>query len=292
MPKASPLARLEGPKTFTMKKVIIAFDGKHFSKGAINMAQYLNEHEPILLTGIFLSAVDYRDVIGVGAVGLGGPVFMPVLEKEDEVIIKESIEHFEEVCRHKGFEYRVHKDNELFALEELITETRFADLLIISGENFYMNVGEKQPNDYMQRVLHKSECPVMVVPENYEMPNNIVLTYDGSEDAVYAIKQFAYLLPELCAKEATLFFASHKEDDLPERDRISELAARHFKKLTLQRMDIPKPAKLFNEWIGEKKGTIVVAGSFARSGLSESIRKSFIYETIADHRAPVFIAHK
>lgn len=275
-----------------MKKVIIAFDGKHFSRGALNIAEYLNEQEPILLTGIFLSAVDYRDVIGVGAVGLGGPVFMPVLEKEDEEIIKESIGHFEEICKRKGFEYRVHKDNELFALEELLNETRFADLLIISGESFYMNVGEKQPNDYMQRVLHKSECPVIVVPENYEIPNNIVLTYDGSDDAVYAIKQFAYLLPEWCSKEATLFFASHREDDLPERDRMSELAARHFKNLTLQRMDIIKPEKFFHDWIAEKRGSLVVAGSFARSGLSESIRKSFIYETIAAHKVPVFIAHK
>ncbi|MBI2729856.1 MAG: hypothetical protein HYX40_03740 [Sphingobacteriales bacterium] len=275
-----------------MKKVIIAFDGKHFSQGALNIAEYLNEREPILLTGIFLSAVDYRDIIGVGAVGLGGPVFMPTLEKEDEDIIKESIAHFETVCQHKGFEYRVHKDNELFALEELITETRFADLLIISGENFYMNVGEKQPNDYMQRVLHKSECPVIVVPENYELPGNIVLTYDGGEESVYAIKQFAYVLPELCNLETTVFFASHKEEELPERDRISELAARHFKNLTLQRMDIIKPQKMFHEWINEKRGSMVVSGSFARSGLSESIRKSFIYETIAEHRIPVFIAHK
>lgn len=275
-----------------MKKVIIAFDGKHFSQGALNIAEYLNEQEPILLTGIFLSAVDYRDVIGVGAAGMGGPVFMPVLEKEDETVVKESIEHFETICRRKGFEYRVHKDNELFALEELLTETRFADLLIISGENFYVNVGEKQPNDYMQRVLHKSECPVIVVPENYELPNNIVLTYDGGEAAVYAIKQFAYVLPELCKLETTLFFASHKEEELPERDRMSELAARHFENLSLQRMDIAKPAKVFNEWIAEKRGTMVVAGSFARSGLSESIRRSFVYETIADHKVPIFIAHK
>lgn len=275
-----------------MKKVIIAFDGKHFSQGALNIAEYLNEQEPILLTGIFLSAIDYRDVIGVGAVGLGGPVFMPTLEKENEEIIKESIRHFEEVCHRKGFEYRVHMDNELFALEELVTETRFADLLIISGENFYVNVGEKQPNDYMQRLLHRCECPVIVVPENYELPNNIILTYDGSEDAVYAIKQFALLLPELCDLEITLFFASHKDDDLPERNRISELASRHFKNLTLQRMDIAKPAKFFNEWIAEKRGSLVVSGSFARSGLSVSIRKSFIYETIADHKVPVFIAHR
>ncbi|HET9056244.1 MAG TPA: universal stress protein [Chitinophagaceae bacterium] len=275
-----------------MKKVIIAFDGKHFSKGAFSIAEYLNDHQPILLTGIFLSAVDYRDVIGVGAVGLGGPIFIPTLEKADEEAIKENIHHFEEICRKKGIEYRIHKDDELFALEELVKETRFADLLIISGENFYSNVGEKQPNDYMQRVLHKSECPVIIVPEAYEPPRFIILAYDGGEDSVYAIKQFAYLFPELCNKEVVLLYANHKEEDLPERDRMSELAARHFSNLTLQKADIADPRKSFHKWIGNKQNSILVSGSFARSGFSESIKKSFIFETIADHKVPVFVAHK
>lgn len=274
-----------------MKKVIIAFDGKHFSKGAFGIAEYFNNHQPILLTGIFLSAVDYRDIIGVGAVGLGGPVFMPALEKADEEGIKENIEHFEERCRKKGIDYRIHKDDELFALEELITETRFADLLIISGESFYSNVGEKQPNDYMQRVLHKSECPVMIVPEEYETPHSIILAYDGTEASVYAIKQFAYLFPELCGEDTTLLYANHKQDDLPERDRMSELAARHFTNLTLQKMNMAEPRKFFHQWIGERNSSLLVSGSFARSGFSESIKKSFIYETIADHKVPIFIAH-
>ena len=276
-----------------MKKVIIAFDGKHFSKGAFGIAEYFNEYQPILLTGIFLSAVDYRDIIGVGAVGLGGPIFLPTLEKGDEDAIKENIEHFESLCQKNGIDYRIHKDDELFALEELITESRFADLLIISGESFYSNVGEKQPNDYMQRVLHKSECPVMIVPEEYKTPDNIILTYDGSDASVYAIKQFAYLFPELCSQETTLLYANHKEDDLPERDRMSELAARHYTNLTLQKLDMPEPRKFFHEWIEERRGNnILVSGSFARSGLSESIKRSFIYETIANHKVPVFIAHK
>ena len=58
-----------------MKKVIIAFNGKHFSKAAFGMAECFNQQQPVQLTDIFLSAVDYRDIIGVGAVDLGGPVF-------------------------------------------------------------------------------------------------------------------------------------------------------------------------------------------------------------------------
>ncbi|MGE5105984.1 MAG: hypothetical protein ACM3H8_00440, partial [Sphingobacteriales bacterium] len=115
----------------------------------------------------------------------------------------------------------------------------------------------------------------------------------GTEASVYAIKQFAYLFPELCNQETTLLYANQKEDDLPERDRMSELAARHYTNLTLQKLEMPEPRKFFHEWIGERSGNnILISGSFARSGLSESIKRSFIYETIADHKVPAFIAHR
>ena len=43
-----------------MKKILIAFDGKHFSEGAMQMAAWINEQEPALMTGVFLSPIDYR----------------------------------------------------------------------------------------------------------------------------------------------------------------------------------------------------------------------------------------
>ena len=37
-----------------MKKILIAFDGTHFSDGAFEFARRVNELQPILLTGVFL----------------------------------------------------------------------------------------------------------------------------------------------------------------------------------------------------------------------------------------------
>ena len=42
-----------------MKKVIIPFDGGKFSEGAFSFAISFNNTNPILLTGIFLSQVDF-----------------------------------------------------------------------------------------------------------------------------------------------------------------------------------------------------------------------------------------
>jgi hypothetical protein len=37
-----------------MKKILLAFDGEHFSEGAFEFASSLNRKERILLTGVFL----------------------------------------------------------------------------------------------------------------------------------------------------------------------------------------------------------------------------------------------
>ena len=105
---------------------------------------------------------------------------------------------FETLCQHNGIAYRVHKDFIFFAMPELKKETRFADLLIISSEKFYINLASEAPNPYLHEALNRAECPVVVVPETFRFPQRNVLAYDGSETSLFAIKQFAYLFPELC----------------------------------------------------------------------------------------------
>jgi hypothetical protein len=132
-----------------------------------------------------------------------------------------------------------------------------------------------------------------VVPEKFEFPVRTILAYDGSASSVYAIKQFAYLFPEMATNEAVLIYANEKltESALPEESNIEELAARHFTDLTLVRLEAD-PKKYFASWLLENKNAILVSGAFGRSGVSRLFRKSFVTDAIRDHRLPVFIAHR
>jgi nucleotide-binding universal stress UspA family protein len=144
----------------------------------------------------------------------------------------------------------------------------------------------------LQDALNDVACPVLVVPEKFEFPESIILAYDGSDSSVYAIKQFAYLFPELCNREVLLVYASDERvKKLPDKVLIEELAARHFTKLSLLKLDID-PEKFSNTWLLEKKSAMIVSGSFGRSGLSQLFKKSFVTAVIRDHRLPVFIAHR
>ena len=278
-------------KRHDMNKIIIAFDGRNFSEGAMQMAEWLNEGQTLLVTGVFLSPVDYREVIGYAGTGIGGAVVLPALGG-DEKVAKESIARFEERCRTKGFEYRVHNDTDFFALQELIHETRFADLLILSSELFYSNLDKDQPNEYLRKTLHESECPVMLVPERFENPSSLVLTYDGKSSSVHAIKQFAYLFPERCGMDAVVVSAEEESDSgMPHADLASELMSRQYPNLTLKNAAGIEREELLG-WIHGRSGSLVVSGAFGRGELSSLLRKSFATEIVRRHLLPVFIAHR
>jgi hypothetical protein len=273
-----------------MKKVILAFDGSNFSEAAFEFARRLNELKPLLLTGVFLPQAELYNLWSY-ADGVGG-LYIPLLENRESELVQKSVDQFEKRCRSNSIEFRVHKDFYDFAIPELKKESRYADLLIIGSEKFYENAGAKSPNQYLQFALQDVQCPVILVPEKFEFPENIILAYDGTEDSVFAIKQFAYLFPELTKKETFLLYASEDpEDDFPDKIQMEELAARHFSKLTFWKLDM-NPKKNLRNWLMNKKSTLLVSGSYGRSGISQLFKKSFMKEVISDHRLPIFIAHK
>jgi hypothetical protein len=163
-----------------------------------------------------------------------GPTFIPMIERSESEVVKENISRFENRCSANGIDYRVHKDFFDLALPELERESRFADLLILGSEEFYKNIGTDSPYTYLRDALHDVECPVLLVPEHFNFPDSIVLAYNGSEESVFAIKQFAYLFPELTSNETVLLYVSEDpEKDVPERFQIEELAARHYPNLNV-----------------------------------------------------------
>lgn len=276
-----------------MKKVIIALDGEHFPKGAFEFASFINTQNEILLAGVFLSPVDYSRLMAYTGAGEGMAI-MPewLMKNDDEAIINKNIQLFEDACIAERLHYRVHKDNDLMALSSLVEETRFADILLVSSELFFKNVGPSQPNYYLEEVLKRSECPVMLVPENFKEPQQVVLSYDSGESATFAIKQFAYLFPELGKKETILVSMSDGiAEDLPEYEMITELLTHHYPDLKIENLP-GKGKQQFVEWLNRQPESFVVMGAFSRSALSTLFKKSFATNVIHDIKMPLFISHK
>ena len=273
-----------------MKKVLVAFDGSNFSDGAFEFASQMNKSQPILLTGAFLPQTEYANLWSYA--NAIEPVFVPLVEADEADAIEMNIARFESKCKEAKIEYKVHSNFWDFALPELRRETRYTDLLIIGSETFYSNMSRAEVNLYLQDALHDAECPVIVVPEDFSYPESNILAYDGTASSVFAIKQFSYLFPEFTKNPTTLTYATHEETKkFPEHANMQELIAANFKDLSLLNLELDLK-KYFAVWMSEKKATILVCGSFGRSGLSRMLKTSFIADVIADHKVPVFITHK
>ena len=274
-----------------MNKIILSLDGQHFPKGAFEFVKNINFKNKILLAGVFLSPVDYSKLLAY--TGMEGITMLPewLIKNEDDVLVNKNISSFKDACIAEGIEFRIHKDIDLMAIASLIEETRFADVLLISSNLFYANVSKVQPNFYLEEILKRAECPVLMIPETYEEPGQVILAYDGNESSVFAIKQFAYVFPELAKKETILLSILSHEDELPEYSLVTELLSRHYPNLKIQTLHL-KHKKDFAGWMTGKPNSFIVMGAFSRSIFSHLFKKSFATDVIHDIKMPIFISHK
>lgn len=273
-----------------MKKILIVFESTRFASSSMNFAIWLNKLQPVMVTGVFLPQTNLASVWSHSAGGGSGSNYIPLMEEVDAEVIQRNIETFSKLCTKNEIEFQVHKDMMDFALPELKRETRFADLLIMESETFYGNVSSDGRNAYLQEAITQSECPIIIIPEITEMPDSLVLAYDGSRSSVYALKQFSYLFPELTSLPALLVYVDGGNDDFPDEDNIEELAVRHYSNLSFLKLDMD-PKKYFPAWLSEKKGAMLIAGAFGRSAWSKMFKPGFVTDIINEHLLPVFVAH-
>lgn len=283
-------ARLPSLENIPMEKIMMIFDGRHFSQSAFNFALHLHELRPALFTGVFTPSKEYEHQ----AIYNTGPetlVYNTIPDVAEEKMMQENVEQFKSLSEKNGIPYRVHENTEGSILDHIRLETRYSDILILSAELYYANLGKKASHRYMRDAIHHAECPVLVLPELCPFPKSVVLAYDGSASSVFAIKQFAHLFPDLAQSETILVFSSERTSSLPDFDYIKEYAANHYTSLSFLKLDLD-PTQYFNTWINETGPAILISGAYSRTRVSELFKKSFVSEMIKEHKLPVFISHK
>ncbi|SEL41275.1 Nucleotide-binding universal stress protein, UspA family [Chitinophaga rupis] len=253
-----------------MNKILIVFDGTNVSQGAFEFARRLNELEPILLVGAFLPQTDLSESWSYNAGER--PLHIPAVEPSVSETVAENMLQFEAFCKSNDIDFRIHEHFHQLAMQELLKETRFAHLLIVGSEKFFGG-----DTACLTDLLHDAECPVLVVPEEFNPPEQLVLAYDGSRASVFAIRQFCFLFPGLCGLPATLVYAgpaNDKDGSLPEEPYVEELVAGLFSNLNIRHLELA-PGTGFAAWLSGLPAPLLISGSFGRSLLSQVFRESF-----------------
>ena len=198
---------------------------------------------------------------------------------------------FKDDCVKNGIECRVHLESGRYNIRHLAEETQFADLLILCGGALYQNIQAEIEEEYILNISHVSQCPVLILSQEYKHPTNLILAYDGSINSVFAIKQFSYLFPHFHTVPVLLVFFSSEGKDIPGCSEIEELLMCYYKDVTIKRLGASYKNELTVSF-KEDATPVVVAGALGRSLISEFLRRSFTLNIIRAHNFPVFIAHK
>lgn len=276
-----------------MEKILLGFDNDPADENAIDFACHLARLTQSRLTGIFLDepATETEVVVERRLVAEGvTAITIAEFDKESEQAAQheENIAIFREWAGKAGIPFDVYLDKGVPAAE-LVYETRFADILLLSADTFSQG-DEPVPSAFVKQMVHDSACPVILTPESFERIDNIVFCYDGSKSSLFAIKQFSYLFPQLRAQRVKVISLIAEGPSTQEQARLTQWLKCHYRDLEWIAQGADAAEALFH-YLLKKRDDFVVMGPYGHGLLTSFFEPDQETGAIRTTSLPIFIAH-
>jgi len=205
----------------------------------------------------------------------------------------EVISNFERGFKQANIRYQIFNDFKLTS-HELIKQTTYADLLILSYQIFFNHVTKKPDTSLLYQILKKSRCPVLIVPERMFKTKNIILTYDGKESSVFAIRAFSNLFAHAVKNKivTNLTVTPSADEEIKNEKYLMELVKQHFSNVGMQLLTGTNISQEILNFTESVENPLVIMGAYGRSTISNLIIPSVARRIIENRRIPLFIAHR
>ena len=272
-----------------MKKIIVALDGLKLSDSSMQTAVEISKQHHAHLVGVFLDDFTRNTFSVAEAIQQHT---MDALLKKDQQLRDTAVKIFEEKCQSQKVNYTIHRDKN-FAIQDLLRESIYADLLIIAGNETFTRYEEAPPTRFIRDLLADVQCPVLITPQVARHPEKIVMLYDGAPSSVFAIKMFTNTLSvtRLLPTEVITVKGPADDNHLPENKLMREFMKRHSPDAVFTVLKgEPEPA-ILEKLKTENESTLIVLGAYQRSTVSRWFRNSMADLLLKDLKCPLFIAH-
>jgi len=277
-----------------MKKIIAAFDGLKYAESTEAYAVQIAREEKMHLFGIFLDDPTYTSYKIYDLITKEGVnnTKLKKLEAKDKATRIAAADIFEGACRKSGLTCTLHHDRHT-PIQELKHESIYADLLVISAKETLTHYPEKVPTRFIRDLLTDTQCPVLLVQDNYQPINKIILLFDGEPTSVHAIKMFSYLLPHLKELETEVISVKPSDTSLhvPDNKLMKEFMKRHYPNVNYTIVKGWPEDEIVKRLKKQAAGALVVLGAYKRSSLSRWLRESMADTLMKEIKLPLFIAH-
>lgn len=277
-----------------MLKIIAAFDGLKYASSTCEYAIDITQNTHSFLVGVFLddkTYTSYKIYELVMEQGVSESRLKKYKER-DHQLRNASAQLFAETCKKRGLPYKIHHDSNI-ALQDLLHETIFADLLIIDGAESFTHYEEIHPTRFIRDVLSNTQSPVLLVPQSFNKTEKIIVLYDGETPSVYAFKMFTYLLSNYSQLPVEVLCIKPMEGNLhlPDNKLMKELMSRHCTSVEYTVLRGLPEVEVIGHIRKSKENVMVVMGAYRRTMLSRWFRSSLADAIVKELDIPLFIAH-
>jgi len=277
-----------------MKKFIVAFDGLKFSESVRDYAIMLARQSGAYLVGVFLDDFTRHSYKIYDLITKEGDyeARQRQLEEKDRLKRNLAVESFETACQQSGLNYSIHHDRNV-AIQELLHESIYADLLMIDNRETLTSYPEKVPSEFIRDLLTQTHCPVLMVPHHFKPISKLILLYDGEASSVHAIKMFSYTLSSLKQEPTEVVTVRDMDDSLhvPDNRLIKEFLKRHFPKATYTVLKGKSESTTVDFLMTQAGNPLIILGAYGRGKVSRWLNPSMADALMKNLKFPLFIAH-
>ncbi len=258
-------------------KILLAAGGKELNMAAVDFSCYLANLTRSAITGVFIEKSDVEEALADKTAGV---------QRRNE---HANLRRFKEACTVRETVCSAQYDRHI-EFAEIIEESRFADFLIVDPAISFQDGVEDVPTSIARKILMKAECPVVVAPEASTPVTELLFAYDGSKSAMFAIKQFVYLFPQLRNRKLNVLEINRSVAGIDEKPRLTEWLKEHFTDVNFLMLTGDEQNRLLESALtGE--GCFVIMGAYGRGLLSNFFKESHAEKLIRMITQPLFIAH-
>ncbi|MBD3679113.1 MAG: universal stress protein [Rhodobacteraceae bacterium] len=177
----------------------------------------------------------------------------------------------------------------------LAHRTRFADLVVLSKP---YGKGRDHGNEAItESVLFEAKVPVLVVPDDHEMPsapNKVVVGWNESKEALRAIRDaMPFLTGAGSVNIAVIDPPQHGPDRSDPGGALSQMLARHGVKVEVSVLakTMPRVSDVLARHIGDTGADLLVMGAYGHSRFRESILGGATRNALELSKVPILMAH-
>jgi len=213
------------------------------------------------------------------------------LNRKDRETRDQAASTFETTCKKAGLNYIIHRDKG-FALQELLRESIYSDLLFIDTVETFTHLENSEPTRFLTDLLTDVQCPVVITPKEFQAIDRVILLYDGKPSSVFAIKMFNYLMPWLRdLPTEVLTVVEPDELKLPEEALIKEFIKCHYPGAIYTVLHGNAKAEIVAYLKKSAPRALVVSGAYRRNTVSMWFKKSMADVLMQELEMSLFIAH-